>query len=359
MMCDFSPGLIDFYFPFLEKLSQKKRLADLDENKRLGADSKMRHFHAFGVGHCGHSKHSRKNISHYQKNIYHTQVLSKVKIILDELKALKQRADDYVAAEKELAQNSIELNVTLHLGGHSFGARICLEVLSMMLYEHEVKDEELGIRVAVVDIPGVTRRFGSIVGICPTLTHIGSSPNGKKLTWLSQRKLTVDLLLSFVKLLFKVKDAIGSVLAMIVGDVAAQMDLKMMQFYFWMFSKYDNAKLSSSFLKAVAGLMHYEVLRNCLTLGFQEMQQIKGLDMKFVENLKKDKQSVPGVKLIYLMSDNDSWVGKENETLVEETFASSADILALPVDIKHAFCINERGSFWVASKIAELLKLVT
>lgn len=197
-----------------------------------------------------------------------------------------------------------EPRARLVLCGHSIGAHMAQECA------RAVGDESVG----------------RVVGLYPTVEHIGETPNGVRLfptmTWYRQAHGCAASLLSIVPPMLL--------------DALALFYLKQAGY----------ADPSAEGMAAMRALLHRRVPQNALTLAWHEMKELQGMDASRYAAFED--------RTLMFMGVGDQWNRpKEPEILMQAL--PKAQVLIDPVGHGHAFCMGQSASWDVAQRIHEHL----
>ncbi|OCH94712.1 alpha/beta-hydrolase [Obba rivulosa] len=246
-----NPGLIEFYIPFLSAMHEdcKGRMAILAH------------------GYLGHSPKVHANSTNHTKTVYglDAQLQSTIEVI-------------------DILRVTFGQSARLILAGHSVGSWITMQVL-------KARPEAVA----------------SVVLLFPTLAHIASTPNGRRLSPLF-RPLLRSIISNFSK----------------AAHVLPLALLKLL------FSHWPPAQLAvlRSFITCPASVYA------ALNMADDEMNTIQDLDVRLLQDYRD--------RIHIFFAEHDDWVGEQKEAILSAFHPDprSLKIVHAHEDIPHAFCIN-------------------
>ncbi|ESK98064.1 hypothetical protein Moror_441 [Moniliophthora roreri MCA 2997] len=253
-----NPGLLDFYVPFLSALKAK------DKGLAILAHAYINHTPEFTTATAQHG------------------LTAQVQAAIETLDAVKK---SYGSAK-------------IILIGHSIGTWVSLQVVKA--------------RPDDVD---------AIQLICPTISHIAKTPNGRRLSWVFRRP--------FPLVISKLSYLLRPLTAAFISTL------------FWEWPEHQ--------ITVLRRLLHSPPsIFACLSMAHDEMQTILDPD---VELLKRHKH-----QLCMYFAEMDDWVGEQREILLRSFNADpgSVKIVHGRSGVPHAFCINhgeelaEQCAKWMA-----------
>ncbi|EMD41940.1 hypothetical protein CERSUDRAFT_110493 [Gelatoporia subvermispora B] len=246
-----NPGLVEFYIPFLSAMHE-------DSGRRLAI---------LAHGHLGHSPKVHASSTDRKKAAYglDAQLQSAVELV------------DVLCA-------TFGPSTRLILAGHSVGSWITMQVLKAR-----------------------SEAVSSVVLLFPTLSHIASTPNGRKLSPLFRPPLP-----SIVSTL--------SLAAHIIPTALLRL----------LFSHWPPEQLAvlRALITCPASVLA------ALTMAGDEMNTIKDLDVALLQQFRD--------RIHLFLAEQDDWVGTQKEAILDAFHpdAESVKIVHDHQDIPHAFCIN-------------------
>ncbi|KAK1228664.1 hypothetical protein PQX77_008317 [Marasmius sp. AFHP31] len=252
-----NPGLVEFYIPFLSALQNaKNRLVILA--------------HA-------HINHTPGIVSPAAEH----SVTIQVQAAIEALDSLKKHYD----------------SIPIIIIGHSVGAYITLQVLKSR--------------------PGIVSQ---VCLVCPTISNIALTPNGRRLSWLFRPPLPF--------LISKLSYLLRAVPSVLINTL---------------FSDWPQSQISvlNQLLQSPSSI------HACLSMAHDEMKSILDLDPKIL----RDHHNV--IRMLFVQGDD--WVGKE-ESAIQRSFEGDPGLLKIvrrTDDVPHAFCIKHGDE--VAAQCAEWL----
>ncbi|KAF8898924.1 hypothetical protein BD779DRAFT_1486254 [Infundibulicybe gibba] len=247
-----NPGLLDFYIPFLSAIHNKNQ----NDNVAI-----------FAHAHSGHTP------DFFAAQPQPSHLVAQVEGALGAFDAASSTFKD----------------ARIILIGHSVGAWIVLQVLKQR-----------------PQVSGVFLLF-------PTISHISSTPNGQKLSWVFTPFWRRFLVLS-------------SYLTWVLPTT-----LLSLLFYAW---PPDQVHVLVDFLRSPRSIM------SSLSMAHDEMSAIRDLDLSWIDHKTQ--------RLFIYLADHDDWVGNQKTTILEfltETGLICGIVHGQP-GIPHAFCISKPSNQW-------------
>lgn len=162
-----NPGCIAYYHDFLSLLAENLSM----QNER----GEVRRVHVYG--------HSLANFTEAQGG--HTSELQGVRKILrleEQIQYVEVLLEQYVHSlqkgyvDQGFAGRKAPTQLKIILVGHSVGAYICMEVLRRLRAKEKMQSK---LPNGGSDVGGI--KFVGLIGLWPTITWIGKSPNGRRI----------------------------------------------------------------------------------------------------------------------------------------------------------------------------------
>ncbi|KAJ6509354.1 hypothetical protein C8R47DRAFT_1098425 [Mycena vitilis] len=247
-----NPGLLNFYTEFLELLHNK--------HPRMAV---------FGHAHLSHTP----NVDPGRNYSLAAQVESAIE------------AADAIRAEFSEAK--------LILSGHSVGAWVALQVL----------------KARPSDI-------SQLFLLCPTLTHIADTPNGRRLSWLFRTPL--PRIVSWLSYLTR--------------------PLPLSILFPW----------SASQIAVLRSLLNSPTsIFACLSMAHEEMSTIRELDAALLQDHRH--------RLFFMFAAKDDWISTHKKTIMHLISSDESAMFVDEADVPHAFCLAHglvvagQCSLWLSS----------
>ncbi|KAF9056550.1 hypothetical protein BJ165DRAFT_1434489 [Panaeolus papilionaceus] len=246
-----NPGLADFYIPFLDKVfahhTQRKNIVILAHS------------------HLDHSPN------------------------------VPNPSDGYLPSESLAVQIQASFNVLEALHSYAEGAKV-------LVFGHSV-----GSWIALEVFKRAEKKVSALFLLTPTISYIGSTPNGRKLTRI-----------------------FSPALRSVLGALCPLAHYIPPSIFRALFSTWPAEQL--------AVLRQFVSSSSCvlasLCMAHEEMKTIKEPDFKFLQKTSD--------RLYFYYAENDDWVGNEKCRILDklDPTESSSSVVRGPSEVPHAFCIN-------------------